>query len=239
VLRACADDLEQAFLTTAYYTCPPAKPTSRRRSRCLPARCPATCAAALREREREDDPDPGVLRLQVSVGRPFHYLLDGLGPRIYAGGDPELVRHFGDLVRRVSAWERAVTNTRITTSKCSGVTLRPPPKRSPTSSPTSTRSSARSSPPTSAAQKPTPASADRCGVWRSPRPNKPSEGPTVIGRLSVSPGGRFAFPDPVVPVLHEGGRRLMQSRAANLDRLWTKYMPTSPFGVSLLQQARP
>jgi hypothetical protein len=60
-------------------------------------------AAGLRAR---CDADEAVIRLHGSLQQPLYHLVDAMGPRIYASGDPDLVRRFGVLEQQVWAWER-------------------------------------------------------------------------------------------------------------------------------------
>jgi hypothetical protein len=52
------------------------------------------------------DADPAVIRLQNTLQQPLYHLVDRMGPRIYASGDPVLVQRFGALEEQVWAWER-------------------------------------------------------------------------------------------------------------------------------------
>lgn len=57
-------------------------------------------------RGRENDSDPAVIRLHDALGQPLYHLVDRMGPRIHASGDPELVRRFGALEEQTWAWQR-------------------------------------------------------------------------------------------------------------------------------------
>ena len=61
---------------------------------------------APRLRAQENDPDPAVIRLHGSLQQPLYHLVDRMGARIYASGDPELARRFGALEEQTWAWER-------------------------------------------------------------------------------------------------------------------------------------
>lgn len=63
-------------------------------------------ARLLRERANDADPDAGaVVRMTDSVQRTLYHL-EAMAPRIYAAGDPELARRFGDLEGQTRTWER-------------------------------------------------------------------------------------------------------------------------------------
>jgi hypothetical protein len=57
-------------------------------------------------RGRENDRDPAVIRLHDALGQPLYHLVDRMGPRIYASGNPELARRFGALEEQTWAWQR-------------------------------------------------------------------------------------------------------------------------------------